>query len=300
MPACYNGNVLHPTPQPMLERVKREPVDHIYDCRASYPASYDISACSASTTTPAYISKLVADVGTSGAPSVGTWSNFSSAYGCNLSGSTALVVPVGNWHIDCAPTLTVNRPLVFSGGNIVADRGISINSGSLLLNTANTDDTYTGVTSSGEWPANTNIDINEHSNQATYIFMRNGQLSFSGTALDLRNTAIYLSDTSNLSLSGSSTGTFTWTAPTRGPLTDLALWANGTPQNTFSGGATMDLEGAFFAPLSTIRYTGGGGGAVEAQFVARRLQTSGNGVLTLVPTRGVPFRPGDPQINLIR
>ncbi len=134
-------------------------------------------------------------------------------------------------------------------------------------------------------------------------YMRDGELRKAGQATFIaHHTVMYFSDTSHLSLQGGSTGTLLWTAPIVGPFDDLALWSDGTADHSFAGQALLELEGVFFTPVATTAYRGQGvQEQVAAQFIARRLESSGQGILIVRPkyNRAVLF-PDSLAVQLIR
>jgi hypothetical protein len=187
-----------------------------------------------------------------------------------------VIVPEGNWFVDCGD-LRISRSLVFEGGNIVFAGDVSIGAGGRLqVNTNNT-------ASYSWWPGGT-ADHQQHSGDATWVYMKNGIFSKAGGAsVELNNTMMYMSATSELKLGGGA-GTTIWTAPLEGPFKDLALWSDSAFDHSFAGAATLALEGIFFTPLATMVYTGNGGQAsVHAQFVANKASLQGNGSLRLAP-----------------
>lgn len=110
-------------------------------------------------------------------------------------------------------------------------------------------------------------------------------------------------------------GTVDWSAPnqittppTQGdfatnPFEDLALWAEATDPSAIKGQGSNRTEGVFFLPNSSVTFTGQASQSqpLNAQFIARRLNISGQGSLFLRPSRddAVPTRiPG--AISLIR
>ena len=98
------------------------------------------------------------------------------------------------------------------------------------------------------------------------------------------------------------TGTLVWSAPTVGPYDDLALWSDGAADHQFAGQASLVLEGVFFTPLARVVYRGiGAQDQVDAQFIARKLQSTGQGFLIVRPEydRAVLF-PDSLAIQLIR
>jgi len=110
-------------------------------------------------------------------------------------------------------------------------------------------------------------------------------------------------------------GSVDWSAPNQittpptladfatNPFEDLALWAEGSLPSVIKGQGTNRTEGVFFLPNSSFTFTGQATQSqpLNAQFVARRLNISGQGSLFLRPSRddAIPTRiPG--AISLIR
>lgn len=110
-------------------------------------------------------------------------------------------------------------------------------------------------------------------------------------------------------------GNIDWSAPNqvtrpptladfaRYPFEDLALWAEATSPSHIKGQGSNRTEGVFFLPNSKVTFLGQATQSqpLNAQFVARRLDISGQGSLFLRPSRddSIPTRiPG--AISLIR
>jgi hypothetical protein len=284
-PACVSSGTVAPDPQPLRERMTRAPVDHRYNCKATYPfpAGWEIEGC---TDPPAaHIDSLVAAYGTPNTtpPHFDTWKG-DAGLGCTIPGGV-VTLPAGNWRVDCNK-LNVNGTVIFEGGNVIFDGDVSIASGGLLA--INTDP-------SGSFP------YSPASSEAIAYF-RDGELKKAGGAsLLLYNTTVYFSETSQLSMGGG-TGTVSWTAPTSGDFDDLAMWSESPTNHGFAGQAGLELEGVFFAPWAEVAYSGNGSqNQVEAQFIARALSAGGNGRLVVRPTfdRAVLF-PDIPRSKLIR
>ncbi len=281
-PACTSGGTVAPDPRTRTERITRAPVDHRYNCKASYPfpAAWSIDPCPA--TPDPFVDNLVAAYGGAGAPAgFTTWT--SAGYPCNLN--TPTVVPAGNWFIDCN-TFRVQDIVVFTGGDIVVDGNVTINASSALI---------TNADNVGAFPFNPATD-------SSVLFMRDGRISKAGQGgIVWHQTMVYLSATSDIKMTGGA-GQVTWTGVVSGDFEDLALWAESTADIDLAGSSGLDLEGVFFAPWATIGYQGSGSQVqVAAQFISRRLAVGGNGILVVRPSfdRAVLF-PFDPQSQLIR
>ncbi len=263
-PICSNGGVVAPLPTVLSQRITRAPVDHRFNCKNAYPASYDIEGCQEGD--PPYIDQLQSNIGISGTPA--GWQQYTAAgYPCNVQSDT--VLPPGNWHVDCSK-LSVNADLVF-GGAVVFDDDVSILAdGRLAINAL-----PPGLTPNSD---------------AAVAFFRDGVVSKQGQgSLIFKNTLVYLSNGVTFKMAGGS-GSFVWTAPLAGPFEDLALWSDSAERVKLAGQANTEMEGVFFAPLAEIAYSGNGTQQqVSAQLVSLKLSADGNGALTLkpIPSRSV-------------
>lgn len=281
-PACTNSGVIAPDPSQRTERITRAPVDHRYNCKAAYPfpAGWGIDPCN--DTPDPHIDDLVTAYGGVGTPA-GFTSWTSAGYACN-SGMD-LIVPAGNWHIDCG-NFRVGRQILFQGGDIVFDGDISLSGSGLLVTNGDPSPGFPFAPDDDE----------------AVLYMRGGRLSKAGGAgFIFHRSMFYMSDTSDIKMTGGA-GPVIWSAPTDGDFEDLAMWAEISATIDMAGSAGMDLEGVFFAPWATIGYQGSGSQVqVAAQFIARRLDVGGNGILVVRPgfDRAVLF-PFDPQSQLIR
>lgn len=114
-------------------------------------------------------------------------------------------------------------------------------------------------------------------------------------------------------------GSMDWTAPNLVTgqstsadwvqLEDLALWTetsgvNSSTQSTLGGGGVMNVSGVFFLPNANPFNLSGGGlqsNGANAQFIARRLLSNGQGTLYLKPSpQDAVTIPLDPIIGLVR
>lgn len=285
-PACTSSGTVAPDPTELNRRITRAPVDHRYNCKASYPfpVGWEIDPCE----DPAApnIDDLVNDYGGIGAPSgFNSWTG--AGYPCTISGApgTTVTVPAGDWYIDCAP-FSVKRTVIFQGGDVVFDGDVVLEASGVLAINSNP---------AGGLPYTS-------TSSAAIAYFRGGAISKAGDAsLVLHNTTVYFSETSSMTLQGGG-GYLVWTAPTSGVFEDLAMWSESTVTNDMAGQANLELEGVFFAPWARILYRGNGAQQqVEAQFIARTLSTEGQGLLVVRPgfDRAVLF-PDTPQTSLIR
>ncbi len=282
MPACSNTGVIQPAPVQMDRRITRAALDHRWNCKASYPPAYDIDGCLDTSVTPPYIDQLTAAVGPGGTPP-GFNGYTAAGHPCSLGASDIVTVPPGNWVVDCK--LKINGSLTFAGGNVVFNKEVAVQSdGSLTVNNANPD-VYS-------WTEGTNLDHTESSSDAAYAYFRAEQLKKNGQgSITFRSTMVYLAPGVDLEISGGS-GVLDWSAPTEGPFRDLALWSDSDQTNDLGGQTNMVMEGIFFAPLATLRFTGNSiQQQVAAQYVVNKLHVSGQGALVIAPDadRGVAF-----------
>jgi hypothetical protein len=136
-----------------------------------------------------------------------------------------------------------------------------------------------------------------------WAFFRDGVLDKGGRAhLTFDQTMVYFSRTSSITMAGNTVGTLTWVGPDTGDFDDLALWSDSAITHAWAGQALLTMEGVFFTPWATATYTGNGiQQQTDAQWVAHRLQVSGNGVLTITPKFEFPVKvDGTPRTILIR
>jgi hypothetical protein len=272
------------TPQPSTaSRATRAPVDWKFNCKTgagAYPNFHGVSIapCGNNPTTPPYIDNLRAAIGASGIPS--GYQRWTTTQSCNPSGA---VTVTGNWLVDCPGGLSIGNgtTVTFADGNVVLDGGISMNGGALNFNTANS---TSNLSSSCLAPIVVTPCVGSASEAASFVFLRAGDLSITGGAINLHHAMVY-EHSGVVKITGSSSPP-TWLAPTEGPFTGLALWAEQS-SNKFqiNGGSGVNLQGTFFAPEAAPFSLAGGGnwGQQHAQFIAFHLAVSGGGVLTMSP-----------------
>lgn len=169
------------------------------------------------------------------------------------------------------------------------------------------------------------------------LFVKNGQLAATGGLLQLCHTTVILmggqgdaclpstspvpptatpcggswSGSGFVSLSGGAS--VDWTAPNtttnkvtvRTGLEDLALWTESYgdgPTYSMTGSGAMTLRGVFMAPnADPFNIKGGGGQDVkDSQYVATKLNVTGNGELLMQPAAGLLTLPPPPNYFLVR
>lgn len=257
-PACTATGTIRPDPIALKERITREAVDHRFNCKATYPASYLIDGCD--DPPDPNIDELIAALQGPGQPA--GYASFTGAgYSCNESGNR--IVPPGNWYVDCS--LSVSGSVIFTGGNVVFANGFSVQSSGLLA-------------------VNTTAVALTPATNAAVAYVQSGEVKKAGQGrIMFNNTFVYFSPTSTVSMSGGS-GALVWIAPLSGDFEDLALWSDSTLDHKLAGQANINLEGLFFTPLARVTYQGNGSQVqVAAQFISRKLEVGGNGNLLIKP-----------------
>ena len=137
---------------------------------------------------------------------------------------------------------------------------------------------------------------------AIVIYFRDGVLEKAGqTTFRAHNTTMYMSARSTLTMLGGSNGTLVWTAPTTGQFDHLALWSETAAIHELAGQSYLNMVGIFFTAAAQVLYRGNGvQHQIEAQFVARKLKVSGQGILILRPSFDSAVLIPDDIVALIR
>ena len=186
--------------------------------------------------------------------------------------SVPVVVPVGNWYVNC-PSLIVDAPITFLGGTIVMAGHLEVsNTGCLAVN-----DGGCGT------PAVAQDNI---------LFFRGGdfrkpeagQLFLNQTFVHLRGDA---GATTGVMVLGADfaggLSVITWSPPAGSSFEDLSLWAESRGAMAIGGQGTMLTSGTFFAPNSRLRMEARPGGSVlGGQYVVGRLWADGSQPLRIV------------------
>ena len=231
-------------------------------------------------------------IGTSGNPSAASYQRWTTSHSCNPSGT---VTETGNWWIDCNGGLSIGNgtTLTFSGGNVVMDKGLSMTGGVFNVNTNNIVDDLPNTCLA---PSVVTPCITSHSEDASFVYVRDGNWDITGGVLNLHRTSV-IQQNGYLKVASA---TPNWTAPTEGPFAQLSLWSEKS-SNKFqiNGGTGISLEGIFFTPEADPLSLSGGGdwGQLSAQFISYRVAVSGGGTLTMAPNESMISLP--PTTNML-
>lgn len=307
-PDVLNGDRLYPIPTPAFERITRKPIDWRYDCRDNYdpypldasdPMGPGIEIPDCPFGDPAHITQHRSDYA-SGTPSDEFGTLFTSwmgeGYSCSPNGET--IEESGNWYIDCPPSgpndigLDVSNSNITIDGNVVMDGGLDLRNDSRMT-------------------------INAPNSSDVFLYIRDGTiLKRAQSTLILNRTFVYLEDGAVDIRAGSSTPPATceedqsqvigicWTAPETedGDFEDLALWSETHLPHQIGGQGGNNLSGTFFTPMAEPFSLDGQASQLQfrAQFVTRRLEVKGQGVVEMTPdpdrTTPIPSR----AVDLIR
>jgi hypothetical protein len=194
-----------------------------------------------------------------------------------------VVVPAGNWFIDCGTGgLSTSKKITFQGGNVVSDGPISAGGGLRVNCDAGADATCPTD------PATPST-----------LYLRSGDL-LDNAPVELRETMVYLGS-GGARLAGNNQ--VTWTAPDDPAhrFDDLLLWTMSPDLMKLTGRANLDLEGIIYAPNAAIELAGtGGSSALRAQIFAASVELVGTSTLTLRPESDRMLKVGRGKSLLIR
>ena len=253
-----------PRPTPSSRRTGRLPGDWVYNCKAAGKDGIAGNAddCRFTDTQSPYLDLLIADLGGTGVPPGYTRYPRTDVPtdNCALnSGDPNVILPPGNWWIDCPSGLSVKNAFTFQGGSVVFQ-------GSLTAASQGT------------------ITINDANSSSVVVYLRSGSLNKDAqAALTIKRGMVYLANgVINL---GAGSGLLSWAAPTDGNFKNLALWSESSAQHTLGGQSNLQAQGVFFMPNATPFVFAGQGGqnTAQAQFITFRLEVSGQGELVLQP-----------------
>lgn len=193
--------------------------------------------------------------------------------------SAPVIMPPGNWFIDCPEKkLVVKARLIFQGGVVVTNGPVEVvDKGCLALNTA--------ICSSS---------ISVGPTQDAILYIRTGDLSKEKEAsLSLHQTFVYLQD--GVVNTEQSPGGLRWTSPaaqscgvddtcTHQRFKRLLLWNEGNEPHQIRGQSNLALRGVLFTPSAPFRLDaveGRPGDELKAQFWTRSLEVSGDGTFVV-------------------
>lgn len=275
-------------------RITRAPIDHRYNCKASYPSYFglSISPCKDAGATRPYIDDLYATIDRAGSGVPAGFAQLPDTYidqsrpdRCSTATTiTPLVIPPPDpsvstlgWWINCTH-LSIGRPVIFQPSvNLVFEGTVNVGGGALCINVNDCADSASPYNTDG------------------YVYFRNGDRENPGNVavgnfekgaqagVNLMRTMVYL-ENGRISF-GAGDGLLRWIAPSAGIFEDLALWSERTTEHLLGGQTTMTIEGTFFAPFATpFNYQGQGNQyQPRAQFVTYRMDLSGQGLLIMEP-----------------
>lgn len=302
-PACFKSPAatLSPSPIRATTQLTRAPVDHVFNCKSSYSASGDGSAADERWAGPtatftdavtgeaynsqpivgctggtAYIDALESTYGSGALTSLGFKDYVAEGEPCGAI--TTAVTLTGNWHINC--DVTIKNSFTVTDGSVVFDGDLVLTSDSA------------------------NLQVNVGASTPHFMYMRGGGAAVlqkdAGATMSIDNTMLYIGkDVAAVGFAGG-TGALTLASPTTGSFENLAVWSETAVAHSFSGQATFNIDGTFFAPLALIDYAGTTDKDIAAQFVSRTITARGLGRLTLKPTRGVDVPDDAAKVQLIR
>jgi hypothetical protein len=301
---------LFPTPSFTSGRITRSAIDHRYNCKLAYPdypldlndpglGGIPISPCLEAEAT--HIEDLETAYGApAGVPPMGAFQRWTTnldgtpRYPCRVDDTTfplGITISVsGDWWIDeCPGGLIIggaddpDTPEIeswtveFNAGNLVVDGNIDLRAeGILLVNPSPSSDQVVFIRYGGELLKRAQSSI---SLEQTFVFLQNGRIDI-----------------------GAGDGGLIWTAPLAGNFEDLALWSESPDEHQIGGQAGNTLTGTFFTPFASPFSLSGQGGQfqTDAQFITRRLQVSGQGVVSMHPdpdrSTPIPIK----EVRLIR
>lgn len=301
---AYNtAGVIKPTPTMLTERYGAKPVLDIFNCTGS------TGACAPGG--GAYITGLDAMYGGTVSPTA-AWPASNALGGFRTLPSTELpgfscttqasdppvVVPAGNWFVNCPGDLIVNSVVVFAGGHVVTSAGVDVRGGCLAVNVP--------VTAPVCPTANTAVTPDTTSPPPTgdaILFLRSGDLTKGAQAqLYLPQTFTFIKD-GVTDLDGGS-GALLMTTPLASscPVTDdicknrnfrrLVLWSERNDVHSIGGQSALVLRGVLFTPNAESRFAGQAGqNQADAQFWTRTLVLDGQGNLVMA---------ADPEASVAR
>ena len=263
-----NGR-LSPIPTAAAAQITRAPVDHRYNCKQNgqdgIAGNSDDCPDYATQAPSGHISNLLASLGASGLPplATGPWVTYPRPGfpddSCLTQPSTPAINVTGNVWVNCPGGFTVNNSVTFTGGNVVFEGGLNVQ-GSFSMN------------------------VGASPTPDRYAVLRAGDLTKGATSSIVFNQVMVLLNNGSLGVGGGA-GTLVWTAPFAGNFEDLTMWSEKNALHDLGGQANLQVEGVFFAPNAVpFRFTGQGGQVqAAAQFVAQRLEVTGQGILNMTP-----------------
>lgn len=271
---------LYPTPSFRSQRVTRAPIDHRYNCQATYPdyLGVTIDPCT-DTSSSDYIDQHIVAYGEPAGVRPAAFDRFTTEVpgdgDCTVGSGESYVITDDVW-FDCSPRLVINGgSVVIDGADVVMDGDLDMRSnGTFVMNQSSSNDRFLFVRDGGDIlkVAQATIEFNR-----TFVLLEEGFIDLVGGA-----------------------GGLVWTAPTdpASVFEDLALWSESSSAHELGGQAGNILTGTFFTPYANPFVLKGQAGQLQtsAQFLTRKLEVTGFTEVrmepdpetsTLIPIRGV-------------
>jgi Flp pilus assembly protein TadG len=292
---AYDSGSIQPTPTILGERYGAKPVLDIFNCTGAVcaPGGDD------------WVDQLKAMYGGPGAPTA-VWPSSPDAgafktlpgpdlpsFTCTGNASTPpIVVPAGNWYVDCPSGLKVAGLLAFRGGHVVTSGPVELGSNTACLAVNVPVDQTTPTCPSANTAADPDTTTPAPTGDAV-LFIRSGRLyKVSQARLYLPRTFTYLRD-GYTDLAGGS-GALLMTTPDPDPATcatescknqhfrRLVLWSEGSTLHSIGGQSALVLRGVLFTPNAPSTFDGQAGQQqADAQFWTRTLEVKGQGTLVM-------------------
>jgi Flp pilus assembly protein TadG len=294
-PKAYNSGPIQPTPTVLNERYGAKPVLDIFNCTVA-------TSCAPGGSN--WVDQLETMYGGTGVPasvwptstSLGSFQTLPSAavpeFTCDGTASTPpIVVPTGNWYVDCPGGLKVAGLVVFRGGHVVTSGPVELGSQDACLAVNVPVNVSTPTCPTADTVANPDTTSPPPATDAV-LFIRSGRLyKVSQARLYMPQTFTYL-QSGYTDLAGGS-GALLMTTPiaTTCGLDDacrnrhfrrLVLWSEGTAEHAIGGQSALVLRGVLFTPNAPSTFTGQAGQQqADAQFWTRTLEVKGQGTLVM-------------------
>ena len=299
-----NDHRLFPKPSLLQDKYGAAPVTNFFDCTATCEPGGG-----------PWIGQLEGAYGGAGVPPL-AYTGSPTPYGtavfttlpnalypnfvCNQNASSPrVVIPAGNWYVNCPGGLDVRTVLIFRGGVIVTAGSVNVGGGCLAVNV----NVITPLPPPPPPPASPcPVTVNTASNPVTsspapagdaIFYIRDGDLSKGSSAsLFMPQTFTYLED-GRTSLGGGP-GTLMWTTPLAGDCAPsdlvcqnrrfkrLVLWSEKDARHNIGGQASLALRGVLFTPNAKSEFAGlAGSNQTAAQFWTKTLDVGGQGTLVM-------------------
>jgi hypothetical protein len=307
---------LHPTPGPEGGTYSWNPVTKLYGCEV-------LSPCVLGTSNRDYIKRLKTALGGSSIPTSNYVSEppytdplgnaFLPAPLACVDTAVDVVYEPGNWYVPCAIDITKGQSVIFKGGTVVVNGGLTIKAGCFVMNTTSCSPTLVNAGTS-------QVTTSPAPARDALLYLRGGSFEDSDR-LVMPQTFVF-QEAGSQPFRISATATTLWTAPGAGAATAgrttledlcwvntpapphadtecmnsrfsrMAYWNeyswNGTNaasvQHQFSGQGQLNVVGVVFTPRAFLNLSGGGSyTAAAAQFWTRVLDISGNVPFVLSP-----------------